>query len=156
MTSPIHLPRRRHGLNRRQAVAALGTACAFVPAAADATPEAARKLLSDLVKVAPRAGKIKIDAPEIAENGNAVPITVTVDSPMSPSDHVRAIHIIADRNPQPGVASFMLGPDNGKAEVQLRMRMAESQTVIVVAELSDGSAWTATREVKVTVGGCST
>ena len=156
MTSPLHLPRRRTGLNRRQAFAVLGTACAFTPVAADATPEAARKLLSDLVKVAPRAGKIKIDAPEIAENGNAVPVTVTIDSPMSPSDHVRAVHIIADRNPQPGVASFMLGPDNGKAEVQLRMRMAESQNVIVVAELSDGSAWTATREVKVTVGGCST
>lgn len=156
MTPPLHLPRRRHGMNRRQAVAALGTACTFMPAAADATPEAARKLLSDLVKVAPRAGKIKIDVPEIAENGNAVPVTVTVDSPMSLGDHVRAIHIIADRNPQPGVASFMLGPDNGKAEVQLRMRMAESQNVIVVAELSDGSAWTAAREVKVTVGGCST
>lgn len=156
MTSPLHLPRRRRGLSRRQAFATLGTACAFLPTAVDATPEAARKLLSDLVKVAPRAGKIKIDAPEIAENGNAVPITITVDSPMSLSDHVRAIHIVADRNPQPGVASFMLGPDNGKAEVQLRMRMAESQTVIVVAELSDGSAWTATREVKVTVGGCST
>jgi sulfur-oxidizing protein SoxY len=156
MTSPLHLPRRRAGLNRRQAFAVLGTACAFAPAAAEATPDAARKLLGDLVKVAPKAGKVKIDAPEIAENGNAVPVTVTVDSPMSPADHVRAIHVIADRNPQPGVASFMLGPDNGKAEVQLRMRLAESQTLIVVAELSDGTAWTATREVKVTVGGCST
>ncbi|MBS4046885.1 MAG: thiosulfate oxidation carrier protein SoxY [Alphaproteobacteria bacterium] len=156
MTSSLHLPRRRRGLNRRQALAALGAACALAPGAADATPEAARKLLGDLVKVAPKAGKVKIDVPEIAENGNAVPVTVTVDSPMSPTDYVRAIHIIADRNPQPGVASFMLGPDNGKAEVQLRMRMAESQNVIVVAELSDGTAWTATREVKVTVGGCST
>jgi len=156
MTPPLHLPRRPRGLNRRQAFAAIGSACAFAPVAAEATPDAARKLLGDLVKVAPKAGKVKIDAPEIAENGNAVPVTVTVDSPMSPTDHVRAIHIIADRNPQPGVASFMLSPDNGKAEVQLRMRMAESQNVIVVAELSDGSAWTATREVKVTVGGCST
>lgn len=134
----------------------MGTACIFGPTAAQATPETARKLLSDLVKVAPRAGKVKIEAPEIAENGNSVPVTVTVDSPMSPTDHVRAIHIISDRNPQPGVASFLLGPANGKAEVHLRMRMSESQNVIVVAELSDGSAWTATREVKVTIGGCST
>lgn len=156
MTSLPHLPRRPRGLNRRQAFAAIGTACALAPAVAEATPEAARKLLGDLVKVAPKAGKVRIDAPEIAENGNAVPVTVTVDSPMSPSDYVRAIHVIADRNPQPGVASFLLGPDNGKAEVQLRMRMAESQNVIVVAELSDGSAWTAIREVKVTIGGCST
>lgn len=156
MTSLLHLPRRSRGLNRRQAFAAIGTACAFAPVAAEATPEAARKLLGDLVKVAPKAGKVRIDAPEIAENGNTVPVTVTVNSPMSPTDYVRAIHVIADRNPQPGVASFMLGPDNGKAEVQLRMRMAESQNVIVVAELSDGSTWTATREVKVTIGGCST
>lgn len=152
----LHLPRRSRDLNRRQAFAAIGTACVFAPAAAEATPEAARKLLGDLIKVAPKAGKVRIDAPEIAENGNTVPVTVTVESPMSPTDYVRAIHVIADRNPQPGVASFMLGPDNGKAEVQLRMRMAESQNVIVVAELSDGSAWTATREVKVTLGGCST
>lgn len=156
MTSLLHLPRRSRGLNRRQAFAVLGTACAFAPVAAEATPDAARKLLSDLVKVAPKAGKVRIDAPEIAENGNTVPVTVTIDSPMSPTDYVRAIHVIADRNPQPGVASFMLGPDNGKAEVQLRMRMAESQNLIVVAELSDGSTWTATREVKVTIGGCST
>ncbi len=134
----------------------MGSACVLGPTAAQATPETARKLLSDLVKVAPRAGKVKIEAPEIAENGNSVPVAVTVDSPMSPSDHVRAIHVISDRNPQPGVASFMLGPGNGKAEVHLRMRMSESQNVIVVAELSDGSAWTATREVKVTIGGCST
>ena len=155
MSESLHLARRAPHLNRRQAVAILGAA-ALAPAAAVATPDTARKLLSDLVKVAPKAGKVRIDAPEIAENGNSVPVTVTVDSPMSPADHVRAIHIIADRNPQPGVASFLLGPDNGKAEVQLRMRMAESQSVIVVAELSDGSAWTATREVKVTIGGCTT
>lgn len=155
MPPQLHLPRRR-GLNRRQAVAAIGTACAFAPGAALATPETARKLLGDLVKAAPKAGRVKIEAPEIAENGNSVPVSVTVDSAMTPADHVRAIHIIADRNPQPGVASFLLGPANGKAEVHLRMRLAESQNVIVVAELSDGSAWTATREVKVTVGGCST
>lgn len=156
MSPHLTPPRRRVGLNRREAVAAIGTACAFAPASAEATPETARKLLSDLVKAAPKAGKVKIDAPEIAENGNSVPVAITVDSPMSANDYVRAIHVISDRNPQPGVASFLLGPDNGKAEVHLRMRLAESQNVIVVAELSDGSAWTATREVRVTVGGCST
>lgn len=157
MTSLLHLPRRSRGLNRRQAVVAIGAAaCTLASGQADATPDAARKLLGTLVKAEPKAGKVRIAAPEIAENGNSVPLTVTVDSPMTPTDYVRAIHIIADRNPQPGVASFLLTPDNGKAEVQLRMRLAESQTVIVVAELNDGSAWTATREVKVTLGGCST
>ena len=155
MASRLH-PSRRRGLNRRQAVAAIGTACALAPGAALATPDTARKLLADLVRAAPKAGKVKIEAPEIAENGNSVPVSVSVDSPMNPTDYVRAIHIIADRNPQPGVASFLLSPANGRAEVHLRMRMAESQNVIVVAELSDGSAWTATREVKVTIGGCST
>lgn len=155
MSEPLHLARREHGLNRRQAVAAIGTACIFAPAAAEATPDTARRLLSELVKVAPKAGKVRIDIPEIAENGNSVPVAVAVDSPMTPTDHVRAIHIISERNPLPGVASFLLGPDNGKAEVHLRMRLAESQTVIAVAELSDGSAWVATREVKVTIGGCN-
>jgi sulfur-oxidizing protein SoxY len=156
MTSRLHLPRRSRGLNRRQAVVAIGAACTLGAGRAGATPDAARKLLGTLVRAEPKAGKVRIVAPEIAENGNSVPLTVTVDSPMTPTDYVRAIHIIADRNPQPGVASFLLTPDNGKAEVQLRMRLAESQTVIVVAELNDGSAWTATREVKVTLGGCST
>ena len=155
MASRLH-PSRRRGLNRRQAVAAIGTACALAPGAALATPDTARKLLADLVRAAPKAGKVKIEAPEIAENGNSLPVSVSVDSPMNPTDYVRAIHIIADRNPQPGVASFLLSPANGRAEEHLRMRMAESQNVIVVAELSDGSAWTATREVKVTIGGCST
>lgn len=156
MTSPLHLSKRRGGLNRRQAVTAISAACTLAAAPAGATPDTARKLLSDLVKIAPKAGKVRIDVADIAENGNSVPLTVSVDNPMSPADYVRAIHIVSDRNPQPGVASFVLTPDNGRAEVHLRMRMAESQTVIAVAELNDGSAWIATREVKVTIGGCTT
>lgn len=146
----------RDGLNRRQAVALGigGLAAAMAPLNAQATPESARKLLSDMVKTEPKAGKVQIKTQEIAENGNTVPVTVTVDSPMTDKDYVKAIHVVADKNPLPGVASFNLHPASGKAEVQFRMRMAETQNIIAVAEMSDGSAWTASREVKVTIGGC--
>ncbi|MFN4277203.1 MAG: thiosulfate oxidation carrier protein SoxY [Ferrovibrio sp.] len=149
------LPRR--GLSRRQAVTALGAgtvAITLVPLSAEATPESAKKLLGELVKAAPKAGKVQIKTQEIAENGNTVPVTIAVDSPMTDKDYVKEIHVVSDKNPQPGVASFMLTPANGKAEVQFRMRMAETQNVIAVALMSDGSAWTAAREVKVTIGGC--
>ncbi|QQS14668.1 MAG: thiosulfate oxidation carrier protein SoxY [Rhodospirillales bacterium] len=144
---------------RRVIVGALGagaaaTLAAILPVAAGATPESAKALLQTLAKGDPKEGRIAIRAPEIAENGNAVPVTVSVESPMTEKDHVKAIHIVADGNPNPGVASFNLTPLAGKAEVQLRVRMATTQKVVVVAEMSDGSLWTAAREVKVTIGGC--
>ena len=146
----------REGLNRRQAVALGlgGVAATMAPFGARATPESARKMLSELVKTEPKAGKVQIKTQEIAENGNTVPVTIAVDSPMTEKDYVKAIHVVADKNPLPGVASFNLSPASGKAEVQFRMRMAETQNIIAVAELSDGTAWTASREVKVTIGGC--
>lgn len=146
----------RKGLSRRQAVALGlgGIAVTMAPLSARATPESARKMLTDLVKTEPKAGKVQIKTQEIAENGNTVPVTITVDSPMTDKDYVKAIHVVADKNPLPGVASFNLHPASGKAEVQFRMRMAETQNIIAVAEMSDGSAWTASREVKVTIGGC--
>jgi len=146
----------REGLNRRQAVVLGlgGIAATMAPLGAQATPESARKMLSDMVKSEPKAGKVQIKTQEIAENGNTVPVTITVESPMTEKDYVKAIHVVADKNPLPGVASFNLFPASGQAEVQFRMRMAETQNIIAVAELSDGSTWTASREVKVTIGGC--
>lgn len=144
--------------SRRQALVLLGAAplaAALLPRLAQAAPEDARRLLGDLVKAQPKPGRVSIKTNDIAENGNTVPVTVSVDSPMTETDHVRAIHVISDANPQPGVASFLLGPDSGKAEVYFRMRMAASQNVIVVAEMSDGTAWSASRAVTVTIGGCS-
>lgn len=133
------------------AAAALGAICA---SPASATPESAKQLLETLAKGNPREGRVTVKAPEIAENGNAVPVTVSVDSPMTAADHVKAVHIVADGNPNPGVASFFFSPAAGKCEVQLRVRLASTQKVVVVAELSDGSLWSAAREVKVTIGGC--
>ena len=97
---------------------------------------------------------MSLKAPEIAENGNAVPLTVTVDSPMTDKAYVKAIYIAADGNPNPGVAVYEFTPLSGKAEVQLRVRMPQTQKLVAVAEMNDGTLCTASREVKVTIGGC--
>jgi sulfur-oxidizing protein SoxY len=99
-------------------------------------------------------GKIKLRIPEIAENGNTVPMTVTVDSPMTAENFVKAVHVVTDNNPRPEVASFYFTPANGKAEVSTRIRLAETMHVIAYAELSDGSVWSDQAEAKVTIGGC--
>lgn len=150
------MDRRMLGLRRRHALGLAGAAGVLASFAngALATPEAARARLGSLVKGTPSDGRVAIRAPEIAENGNAVPLTVTVESPMTDADHVRAIHVLAEGNPAPGVASFILGPLSGRAEVQLRARLAASQRIVAVAEMNDGSLWMASREIKVTLGGC--
>ena len=99
-------------------------------------------------------GRITIDLPEIAENGNSVPLSVVVDSPMTPDNYVTDILVVAEGNPWPGVAAFRLTPMSGRAEVATRIRLAGSQNVIVVAKTSNGGILTAQRQVKVTIGGC--
>ena len=99
-------------------------------------------------------GKIKLDLPSIAENGLVVPLGVDVESPMTDADHVRAVHVFADGNPNPGVASFYFTPMIPKASVQIRMRLAQTQNIVAIAEMSDGRLFTTKREVKVTIGGC--
>jgi sulfur-oxidizing protein SoxY len=99
-------------------------------------------------------GKIKLDLPSIAENGLVVPLGVDVESPMSEADFVKALHVFADGNPNPGVASFYFTPMMPKASVQIRMRLAQTQNIVAVAEMSDGKLFTTKREVKVTIGGC--
>ncbi|NQU61632.1 MAG: thiosulfate oxidation carrier protein SoxY [Rhodospirillales bacterium] len=99
-------------------------------------------------------GKIKLELPEIAENGNTVPFGVEVESPMTDDNYVKALHVYADKNPSPDVATFRFTPGSGKAKVSSRMRMIKSQNVIAVAEMSDGKFYTAKKAVKVTIGGC--
>ena len=113
--------------------------------------EAVKKILGD---AKPTEAKVTIDMPEIAENGNTVPFSITVDSPMTEEKYVKAIHIIATANPQPGVATFRFTPLSGKATVASRMRLARTQDIVSVAELSDGKFLTGRRTVKVTIGGC--
>jgi sulfur-oxidizing protein SoxY len=113
--------------------------------------QAVRSILGD---AKPTDAKLSFDMPEIAENGNTVPFTVKIDSPMTDKDYVKAIHIISSGNPQPGVASFHFTPQSGRAMVSSRMRLARTQDVIAIAELSDNKFLMSKRTVKVTIGGC--
>jgi sulfur-oxidizing protein SoxY len=99
-------------------------------------------------------GRISLELPQIAENGNTVPIAIEIDSPMTESDYVKAVHIYAEKNPLPKVASFHFTPRSGRARASTRMRLLKTQNVVAVAEMSDGSVYMAKTEVKVTIGGC--
>ena len=101
-----------------------------------------------------KPGRIKLELPPLVENGNAVPLSVTVESPMTDADHVKAIHIFTEKNPQPNVASYQLGPRAGTANIQTRMRLADTQSVVAIAEMSDGSFWRDEVEVVVTLAAC--
>ena len=102
----------------------------------------------------PVQGKVKLDLPEIAENGNTVPMTVTVESPMTEQSHVTDVLIVADENPRSGVVTFHFSPASGVAEANTRIRLAATQDVIAVAKMNDGSFFMASKQVKVTIGGC--
>ncbi len=150
---------RKLALSRRTAL--FGTAGAVVaitlapkPASASLQPatEAAMKKLIGEKKLS--EGRITLRLPPIAENGNTVPLTVAVESPMTAADYVNAVHIFADRNPTPDVASFTLTPAMGRAEVSTRIRLGQTQDVVAIAEMSDGSLFIGRQEVKVTIGGC--
>lgn len=103
---------------------------------------------------APTAGRVRLDVAALVDNGNAVPVTVSVESPMSATDHVTAIAIFNERNPQTDVATFTLGPRAGKAQVATRIRMATSQKLTAVARMSDGSFWSSSADVIVTLAAC--
>jgi sulfur-oxidizing protein SoxY len=139
--------------------AAVAAVAPFLAAAAqDAAPqtwqEALKKIVGDALPIA--NGKLlTFELPETVENGNMVPFTVAVDSPMTEKDHVRAIHVIATANPQPDVASFRFTPLSGRAAVASRMRLAGTQDVIGLAEFSDGRFVMTRRPVKVVIGGFS-
>jgi sulfur-oxidizing protein SoxY len=143
--------------NRRQAMTIGAGALAAV--AIGAGPAQAANDFQDLInkftggkKAA--EGKIKLDLPEIAENGNTVPMTVTVESPMSEQSYVSEVLVVADGNPRGGVATFRFSPASGVAEANTRIRLAATQNITAVAKMNDGSFFTATKQVKVTIGGC--
>lgn len=101
-----------------------------------------------------RSGKVTIELPKLAESGNVVPITVSVDSPMTESDYVRSIHVFAEKNNLPRVFEAQLGPHNGRARVASRIRLVTSQKVVAAAWLSDDSIWASAFEIEVTVSSC--
>jgi len=100
-------------------------------------------------------GRVKLELPPLVENGNTVGLAVRVDSPMTPADHVRAIHVFSEKNPQPYVVTFRLGPRAGRATVATRVRLADSQTVVAICEMSDGSFWSDSVNVVVTLAACT-
>ena len=144
------------GLSRRAALAlGLGTAAALAADRARATPSEADEAIGKFTGgKAAEPGLITIDLPEIAENGTAVPLTVTVESPMMASDRITDVLVVADGNPNPRVATFRFTPMSGRAEVATRIRLNATENVIVVARTGEGRCFTARKEVKVTIGGC--
>ena len=123
---------------------------------AEATPATLAAAIRSVVGAAVvHTGKIKLDIPPLVENGNTVPMTVSVNHPMAPEDHVRSIHVFNEKNPQPNIGNFYLGPQSGRAQISTRIRLADSQKIVAIAKLSDGSFWSATVEVVVTLAACT-
>lgn len=146
-------------ISRRTALAlgAAGAAFSFVglSGTAQASPESAAAEVAKFAGgKAPTAGKISIELPEIAENGNTVPLAISVDAPMTDDDYVTDILVLADGNPNPGVATFHFTPLSGKADASTRIRLATTQNIVVTAKTSKGAVYTASKLVKVTIGGC--
>lgn len=124
---------------------------------AEASPKDAKKLLADLTGgVEQQQGGVKITLPAATDQARHVPMRVSVESPMTEEDHVKAIHVVAERNPTPAVASFHLGPANGKAEISTRIRLLQTQVVVAAAEMSDGTVRVGKARCKITggTGGC--
>ena len=140
---------------RRGALALVSTASILVVRPALATPEEMATAVAGFTGSRPvLPGRVRLDLPPLVENGNSVTLTVTVDSPMTPVDHVKAIAVFTEKNPQPNVAVFRLGPRAGRALVTTRMRLATSQRVTAIAGLSDGSFSSDEADVIVTLAAC--
>jgi sulfur-oxidizing protein SoxY len=153
MTQPAS--RRQFLLAAGGAAAGFGLASVVHIRPARATPAEMQDAIRKVVGSARvSAGKVKLDLPPLVENGNVVPLAVSVESPMTDADHVRAIHVFTEKNPQPDVVSFRLGPRAGRASVATRIRLADTQTVVAICELSDGSFWSGSADVVVTLAAC--
>jgi sulfur-oxidizing protein SoxY len=147
---------RRHFLKASGSAAVAGAVSRVTLRPADATPAMLNSAIRNLVGEAPlRTGKVKLDIPPLVENGNTVPMTVTVTSPMTADDYVKSIHVFNEKNPQPYIGNFYLGPAAGRAQVATRIRLADSQKVVAIAQMSDGSFWSASVDVVVTLAACT-
>jgi sulfur-oxidizing protein SoxY len=158
MTRDDHMPpatRRRFLIEAATLAGAVGIAVPFAVKAASATPASMRAAIRKVVGEAPlNKGRVKIDVPPLIENGNAVPLTISCESPMTADDYVKAIHVFSEKNPQPNIVGVQLGPRSGRAAVSTRIRLADSQKVIAIAQMSDGSFWSNEAEVIVTLAAC--
>ena len=136
------------------ALALVSTALLPSLAQADANKftDAIKKLIGDKPT---RNGKIKLELPQIAENGKSVPMALEVESPMTDENYVKSVHVLADGNPKPDVASFHFTPLSGRAKANTRLRLAKTQNIVAIAEMNDGSVFMAKSPVTVTIGGCT-
>ncbi|MGI9514455.1 MAG: thiosulfate oxidation carrier protein SoxY [Anderseniella sp.] len=145
---------RRQVLGLTAGAAVLAVSGIKVNPASAATEETKKKIMEFTGGKEPASGKISLKTPEIAENGNTVPVSVSVESAMSGDDLVQSVIILADGNPRPDVATFHFTELSGEASATTRMRLAKTQNVIAVAKMKDGSVYSDTKQVKVTIGGC--
>ena len=150
------LPSTRREIMRRAGAFGLGSllpSLAVRPAAA--TPASLQAAMAAVIGAAKlNLGRVKLEIPPLVENGNTVACAVAVESPMTETDYVKAIHIFNEKNPQPNVISVKLGPRAGRAAIATRIRLSDSQTVTAVAQMSDGSFWSASVDVLITLGAC--
>ena len=155
---PPWAPTRRRMLRLASTVAAasaVGTAPFLVVRRAAATPASMKTAIEKIFGEAPvKPGKVMLDIPPLVENGNTIAMSVAVDSPMTETDYVKAVHVFNEKNPQPNIISVHFGPRAGKAAFSTRIRLADSQNVHAIAEMSDGSLWSDTVEVIVTIAAC--
>ena len=143
-------------ITRREVLTTSGAValCAALPGQAHALGQMETAIRRVIGEAEIRKGKVTLDLPPLVENGNTVPMTVSVDSPMTKDNYVKAIHVFNEKNPQANVVSMQLGPRAGKARVSTRIRLAGTQRLTAIAELSDGTYWSDTQEVIVTLAAC--
>ncbi|HJZ30581.1 MAG TPA: SoxY-related AACIE arm protein [Hyphomicrobiaceae bacterium] len=155
-------PRRTHRVASRRDLLALLPAAAvggLLPSLmvrpARATPAALKAAIAEVIGDAQlNVGRVKLEIPPLVENGNTVACAVKVESPMSATDYVKAIHVFNEKNPQPNVVSAKLGARAGRAAIATRIRLTDTQTVTAIAEMSDGSFWSHSVDVVITLGAC--
>jgi sulfur-oxidizing protein SoxY len=141
--------------SRRAFIAGAAVVSILPLASARATPDAMAAAIKQVTgNAAVRPGRVKLDIPPLVENGNAVPLTVAVESPMTEADHVKAIHVFNEKNPQPHVFDARLGPRNGRAMISTRIKLADAQKVVAIAETSKGEFFSASADVIVTIAAC--
>jgi sulfur-oxidizing protein SoxY len=155
---PHTLSPHKPGATRRQLLtgSAAVAAVSLLPVKPTrATPAMLEEAIRAIVGEATvQPGRVTLDAPPLVENGNAVPLTVMVDSPMSEADHVRSIHVFNEKNPQPHVVTIALGPRAGRARIATRIKLGDAQRVVGIAEMSDGAFWSGQVEIVVTIAAC--
>ena len=147
---------RRQFLGLASGAAVMGAIPIVTLRPAEATPAMLASAIRNVVGGAVvQTGKVKIDVPPLVENGNTVPMTVSVINPMTPDDYVKSIHVFNEKNPQPNIGNFYLGPRAGRAQISTRIRLADTQKIVAIARLSDGSFWSASADVVVTLAACT-